>query len=470
MNLARSVFVIPALASTACAQPTLLYMWPSEPPPMSVARVIDVSPGYGANLDVREGGTLLAWGQNNSSGQQGFLPGPFPPNGNNYPPTSACAANPLECVAPPVQMPLLRRASVGFDHTLALVMDPASYPAYPFGLLGWGHSNYGQAEIPNLTGVPWLIEPTAKVADLQVGEYINIVLFDNGQIAAWGDDRYGVHPIERPNGPLQPDLYRPYLPPADWRFKEIVCGGHAVGALRYDPQNSTNDGQIICWGSFDEQAVPQSWGPNYRGTIPAQDPPGIPAWFAPYSPPYVHIAAGHWIIIGVNADGTPHIWGSNESWNRTDQPRDQTIHQQPPPIKMGDIVAGYAQWELARRLDTGEIVGWGSVGTQGPPAGAPSGPLSDLFIMVRGNANLTQAFARCYDANCDGSTTTPLLSVNDFICFGNAFAAAQNLPYEQHVVSYANCDGSIWPPVLTVNDYQCFNNAFVSPCPTGSMP
>ncbi|MBL9032771.1 MAG: S8 family serine peptidase [Phycisphaerae bacterium] len=61
----------------------------------------------------------------------------------------------------------------------------------------------------------------------------------------------------------------------------------------------------------------------------------------------------------------------------------------------------------------------------------------------------------CY-ANCDGSTTPPILNVNDFICFQNRFAAGD---------SYANCDGSSTPPVLNVNDFVCFQNLFAAGCP-----
>ena len=58
--------------------------------------------------------------------------------------------------------------------------------------------------------------------------------------------------------------------------------------------------------------------------------------------------------------------------------------------------------------------------------------------------------------NCDGSTTAPILNVNDFICFNNRFAAGE---------SYANCDASTAPPVLNVNDFICFNNRFATGCP-----
>ena len=60
----------------------------------------------------------------------------------------------------------------------------------------------------------------------------------------------------------------------------------------------------------------------------------------------------------------------------------------------------------------------------------------------------------CYP-NCDGSTTAPVLTVNDFTCFLNRFAAGS---------AYANCDGSTTAPVLNVNDFVCFINRFGAGC------
>ncbi len=59
-------------------------------------------------------------------------------------------------------------------------------------------------------------------------------------------------------------------------------------------------------------------------------------------------------------------------------------------------------------------------------------------------------------ANCDASTVSPTLNVNDFACFLNRFAAGQ---------PYANCDGSTAPPVLNVLDFSCFLNRFAAGCP-----
>jgi hypothetical protein len=63
--------------------------------------------------------------------------------------------------------------------------------------------------------------------------------------------------------------------------------------------------------------------------------------------------------------------------------------------------------------------------------------------------------APCY-ANCDGSTSEPILNVNDFICFQSKFAAQDPA---------ANCDGSTTEPVLNVNDFICFQGAYAAGCP-----
>jgi hypothetical protein len=62
--------------------------------------------------------------------------------------------------------------------------------------------------------------------------------------------------------------------------------------------------------------------------------------------------------------------------------------------------------------------------------------------------------APCY-ANCDASTTPPVLNVLDFSCFLNRFAAGD---------TYANCDGSTTAPVLNVLDFACFLNRFAAGC------
>jgi hypothetical protein len=98
-----------------------------------------------------------------------------------------------------------------------------------------------------------------------------------------------------------------------------------------------------------------------------------------------------------------------------------------------------------------------------PPAGSPAG-LSFEAVYTPTSVIVQVASSTCY-ANCDGSTTPPVLNVDDFTCFINQYAAAQGLPHAQQVTHYANCDGSTIAPVLNVDDFTCFINAFAAGCP-----
>jgi hypothetical protein len=61
----------------------------------------------------------------------------------------------------------------------------------------------------------------------------------------------------------------------------------------------------------------------------------------------------------------------------------------------------------------------------------------------------------CYP-NCDGSTASPCLNANDFVCFLNAVAAC--LPY-------GNCN-LVGGPCGNGADFICFMNAFAGQCGT----
>jgi len=90
---------------------------------------------------------------------------------------------------------------------------------------------------------------------------------------------------------------------------------------------------------------------------------------------------------------------------------------------------------------------------EGSPFPSPPFIPQDLPFLVQG----TVVGGPCY-ANCDGSTSPPVLNVSDFICFQTKFAAGD---------SYANCDGSTTPPILNVSDFICFQTRFAAGC-TGS--
>jgi hypothetical protein len=101
-------------------------------------------------------------------------------------------------------------------------------------------------------------------------------------------------------------------------------------------------------------------------------------------------------------------------------------------------------------------------GTIGQPdAGKLTGGAFELLGGFWGGAG---GATHCY-ANCDASTVSPILNVDDFTCFINAFALGQSLPPPLQQPHYANCDGSTTAPVLNVDDFTCFINAYALGCP-----
>ncbi len=112
----------------------------------------------------------------------------------------------------------------------------------------------------------------------------------------------------------------------------------------------------------------------------------------------------------------------------------------------------------------------GTTGTYRPKAGQLDGFIGqnaqgvwrleadDCASGLTGSIEFVRLFlpqAACY-ANCDESTTTPVLNVADFTCYLQRFAAGE---------PYANCDASTAPPVLNVADFTCFLQRFAAGCP-----
>ncbi|MBL9030408.1 MAG: hypothetical protein JNM80_01700 [Phycisphaerae bacterium] len=120
-------------------------------------------------------------------------------------------------------------------------------------------------------------------------------------------------------------------------------------------------------------------------------------------------------------------------------------------VPVGRFVAISAGETVAAAIrEDGTIVTWGNASTtwMAPPPGR--------FVRISCGAThcLAMRDTSCF-ANCDGSTAGPVLTVNDFICYLNRFAAAD---------PKANCDASTVPPVLNVNDFVCFVGLYAAGC------
>jgi hypothetical protein len=68
-------------------------------------------------------------------------------------------------------------------------------------------------------------------------------------------------------------------------------------------------------------------------------------------------------------------------------------------------------------------------------------------------------------ANCDGSTTAPVVNTGDFTCFLQQYSAASALPSAGQQTHYANCDGSTVFPQVNTGDFTCFLQKYASGCP-----
>jgi hypothetical protein len=122
-----------------------------------------------------------------------------------------------------------------------------------------------------------------------------------------------------------------------------------------------------------------------------------------------------------------------------------------------DLVAGglaASGWQSLSYLESwtvpaaiGAIAPWGVPGHIVGKGRLQNSPSYEPFL-------LTIIPAGCYP-NCDNSTSTPVLTANDFICFITKFAAAD---------PYANCDQSTANPLLTANDFFCFLTAYAAGC------
>jgi hypothetical protein len=65
----------------------------------------------------------------------------------------------------------------------------------------------------------------------------------------------------------------------------------------------------------------------------------------------------------------------------------------------------------------------------------------------------------CY-ANCDASTTAPILNVADFTCFLQRYVQGCDSP----TPCYPNCDHSTQSPFLNMADFSCFLQQYASGC------
>lgn len=135
-----------------------------------------------------------------------------------------------------------------------------------------------------------------------------------------------------------------------------------------------------------------------------------------------------------------------------------------PPVTT-KAYRGTAGRDGLQRVPAGAGDSWTHIDEVGSTVGCGEGfvGVDHPFILRGSTQGVASPFcstASCY-VNCDNSTNSPCLNINDYVCFNSAYAAGS---------AYANCDASTLPPVLNVNDFVCFNTKYAAGCTQPCAP
>jgi hypothetical protein len=214
----------------------------------------------------------------------------------------------------------------------------AVVPASPLAsLIAWGDNTFGQTNVP--AGLN-------NVIGIACGEYHNLALTEDGEVAAWGGNFYGETNV-----------------PVDLTNVVAIAGGgtHSL-ALK-------GDGRVVAWGSNQggqtnvppelSEAVQISAGVmdglalKHDGTVVAwgsywDGQSYVPMWVRAGLSNVVALAAGGHHALALQADGMVVAWGNNQ-YNQTVVPTSAT-----------NVVAIAAGGYHSLALQAGgTVVGWG---------------------------------------------------------------------------------------------------------------
>jgi len=266
--------------------------------------------------------------------------------------------------------------------------------------------------------------------------------------------------------------------PERTKVKQAVAGGHFVAVL-------DDHGNITTWGVFQHfGTTAEYWGPNYKNTNQPNTQSGCTPPNCYYTPGYTPgiygaIGAGHLYVIGFVKDANGNLTGEVHAWGAPSN----GVLSLPESLNFAEISPGYYQgmWIPKTTIPTGvatlghwdkPIEQGGQYNTGVPFPFPPTTTKAYWGLAEAATAFHHTALVGCY-ANCDNSTTAPVLDANDLICFNIEFACATGdcastpQTLEEQIKHFCNCDGSTTAPIFTANDLICFNQAFVAGCKAG---
>ncbi len=159
-----------------------------------------------------------------------------------------------------------------------------------------------------------------------------------------------------------------------------------------------------------------------------------------------YLAVGGWSTLGI-ASPAPGAAGPGPAWSLL-------VGAIPSGTGTAGANADLFRLDLSRAPTDSVFVADHFAGAGSTPAIAIDGPAASLYTI--GPAGLYALGGPACYANCDGNTTSPLLSASDFTCFLTRFRAGDPL---------ANCDGTTSAPLLSAADFTCFLSRFRGGCP-----
>jgi alpha-tubulin suppressor-like RCC1 family protein len=178
-----------------------------------------------------------------------------------------------------------------------VLMDDGSF--FVFGYNQHGELGLGSGTKKVYSPTRVVLDPESPVISLAVGSTHVLALTKNGNIFAWGNNRYGELGSPHPGWPMQ-EKSPLKLPRTD--FAKITCGSNYSHGI-------TKDGDLYAWGA----------GSNGQLGIGCQDRP-FPCCVQNFK--FSEIASGNVFSLGLLDDGLTLVqWGNINNVDKTHYPQ-----------------------------------------------------------------------------------------------------------------------------------------------------
>lgn len=371
----------------------------------SSERFKQVSSGYGHTCALKEEGSIVCWG-NNESGQA------IPPAGT------------------------FTQVSSGYDHTCALKIDGS--------LACWGNNYYGQA-----------VPPTGNFMQVSSSEDHTCALKIDGTLACWGGT-YGTE-ASQSGSFTQVSGGRGYTC-ALKTDDSLACWGYngdgqatppagsftQISSSNYHACAVKTDGSLACWGENNHgEAMPYTAGSftqvsvGVYHTCALKTDSSLICWGQAYgkiTPPagsFMQISSGGGHTCALKNDGTVVCWGENR------------LGQLMSPAGRFVQFSRGQDYTCALKTDN-SLVCWGTYGND--PAASPSGSFTQVSSGGLHTCALkTDGNLACWGDSEDGKTTPPS---GIFTKISSGYSHSCALKFDGSLACWgSNSDGQTVSPV-----------------------